>query len=251
MILNNLKKYELHNGECIEIMRKIEDKTIDMILCDLPYGTTDCSWDHIIPFDKMWEQYNRIIKDNGAIVLFSAQPFTTKLIHSNLKNYKYSWYWIKNTATGFTFAKHQPMRKVEDINVFYKKKPIYVPQGLVELEKPIIKKRRSKISNDDTIYNEKSLMKEHIVKYTNYPNNVLFFNKESKTVHPTQKPTDLLEYLIKTYTKENNIVLDNCMGSGSTGVACANANRKFIGIELNDKYFEIAKKRISESYLNK
>ncbi|WP_286149539.1 MULTISPECIES: DNA-methyltransferase [Bacillota] len=251
MILNNLKKYELHNGECIEIMRKIEDKTIDMILCDLPYGTTDCSWDHIIPLDEMWEQYNRIIKDNGAIVLFSAQPFTTKLIHSNLKNYKYSWYWIKNTSTGFAFAKHQPMRKVEDINVFYKRKPLYVPQGLIELEKPIVKKRRSKISNNDTIYNEKSLMKEHIVKYTNYPKNVLFFNKESKTVHPTQKPIDLLEYLIKTYTKENDIVLDNCMGSGSTGVACANTNRKFIGIELNNKYFEIAKKRISESYLNK
>lgn len=251
MILNNLKKYELHNGECIEIMRQIEDKTIDMILCDLPYGTTDCSWDHIIPFEEMWEQYNRIIKDNGAIVLFSAQPFTTKLIHSNLKNYKYSWYWIKNTATGFAFSKHQPMRKVEDINVFYKRKPLYVPQGLVELEKPIVKKRRSKISNNDTIYNEKSLMKEHIVKYTNYPNNVLFFNKESKTVHPTQKPVDLLEYLIKTYTKENDIVLDSCMGSGSTGVACANTNRKFIGIELNNKYFEIAKKRISESYLNK
>lgn len=251
MILNNLKKYELQNGECIEIMRQIEDKTIDMILCDLPYGTTDCSWDHIIPLDEMWEQYNRIIKDNGAIVLFSAQPFTTKLIHSNLKNYKYSWYWIKNTSTGFAFAKHQPMRKVEDINVFYKRKPLYVPQGLIELEKPIVKKRRSKISNNDTIYNEKSLMKEHIVKYTNYPKNVLFFNKESKTVHPTQKPIDLLEYLIKTYTKENDIVLDNCMGSGSTGVACANTNRKFIGIELNNKYFEIAKKRISESYLNK
>lgn len=251
MILNNLKKYELYNGECIEIMRQIEDKAIDMILCDLPYGTTDCSWDHIIPFEEMWEQYNRITKDNGAIVLFSAQPFTTKLINSNLKNYKYSWYWIKNTSTGFAFSKHQPMRKVEDINVFYKRKPLYVPQGLVELEKPIVKKRRSKISNNDTIYNEKSLMKEHIVKYTNYPNNVLFFNKESKTVHPTQKPVDLLEYLIKTYTKENDIVLDNCMGSGSTGVACANINRKFIGIELNNKYFEIAKKRISESYLNK
>lgn len=251
MILNNLKKYELYNGECIEIMRQIEDKAIDMILCDLPYGTTDCSWDHIIPFEEMWEQYNRIIKDNGAIVLFSAQPFTTKLIHSNLKNYKYSWYWIKNTSTGFAFAKHQPMRKVEDINVFYKRKPLYVPQGLIELEKPITKKRKNKISNNDTIYNEKTLMKEHIVKYTNYPNNVLFFNKESKTVHPTQKPVDLLEYLIKTYTKENDIVLDSCIGSGSTGVACANTNRKFIGIELNNKYFEIAKKRISESYLNK
>ncbi|WP_317368875.1 site-specific DNA-methyltransferase [uncultured Tyzzerella sp.] len=232
-------------------MRKIEDKTIDMILCDLPYGITDCSWDNIIPFDEMWEQYNRIIKDNGAIVLFSVQPFTTKLINSNINNYKYSWYWIKNTSTGFVFAKHQPMRKVEDINVFYKKKPLYIPQGLIELEKPIVKKGKSKISNNDIIYNEKSLMKEYIAKYTNYPKNVLFFNKETKTVHPTQKPVDLLEYLIKTYTKENYIVLDNCMGSGSTGVACANTNRRFIGIELDNKYFEIAKKRIEESYLNR
>ena len=250
MILNNLKKYDLYNGECIEIMKKMEDKTIDMILCDLPYGTTDCSWDNIIPFDLLWEQYNRIIKDNGVIVLFSAQPFTTKLINSNLKNYKYSWYWIKNISTGFVFSKHQPMRKVEDINVFYKRKPLYMPQGLIELDKPIIKKRKSKTSNNDTIYSEKSLLKEHVIKYTNYPNNVLYFDKESKSIHPTQKPVDLLEYLIKTYTRENDIVLDNCIGSGSTGVACANTNRRFIGIELNEDYFEKAKDRIARAYMN-
>lgn len=244
----DIQKYKLINAECIQTMKSIDDKSVDLILCDLPYGTTDCSWDNIIPFDLMWEQYNRIIKDNGAIVLFSAQPFTTKLISSNLKNYKYSWYWIKNTCTGFAFAKHQPMRKVEDINVFYKKKPLYSPQGLVKLEKPIVKKRRCKISNNDTIYNEKTLMNDHIVKYTNYPTNVLFFNKESKSLHPTQKPVDLLEYLIKTYTRENDIILDNCMGSGSTGVATANLNRKFIGIELNQDYFKIAKDRIERAY---
>lgn len=230
-------------------MKTIRDKSIDLIICDLPYGTIECAWDNIIPFDLMWEQYNRIIKDNGAIVLFSAQPFTTKLIHSNLKNYRYSWYWMKNTVTGFTFAKHQPMRKVEDINVFYKKKPLYIPQGLVELEKPIVKKRKTKISNKDTIYKEETLMKEHIIKYTNYPNNVLHFNKESKTVHPTQKPIDLLEYLIKTYTAKDDLILDNCMGSGSTGVACGNTKRRFIGIELDKNYFEIAKRRIEKSYL--
>lgn len=245
----NIKKYEVFNGECIEIMRSIPSNSVDLVLCDLPYGTTNCSWDNIIPFDSMWEQYNRIIKDNGAIVLFSAQPFTTKLINSNLKNYKYSWYWIKNISTGFAFAKHQPMRKVEDINVFYKKKPLYIPQGLIELDKPIIKKRKSKISNRDTIYNKETLMKEHIVKYTNYPNNILSFNKESKTVHPTQKPVDLLEYLIKTYTVEGDVVLDNCMGSGSTGVASGNLKRKFIGIELDKNYFNIAKNRIEKSYL--
>ncbi|MEO3216609.1 DNA-methyltransferase [Romboutsia sp. 1001216sp1] len=230
-------------------MQSIKDKSIDLILCDLPYGTTDCKWDNIIPFDLMWEQYHRIIKDNGAIVLFSAQPFTTKLINSNLKNYRYSWYWMKNTCTGFAFAKHQPMRKIEDINVFYKRKPLYIPQGLKKLDKPKVKKRKSKISNKDTIYNEDTLMKEHIVEYTNYPNNVLEFKKESKTVHPTQKPVDLLEYLIKTYTMEGDIVLDNCMGSGSVGVATGNTNRKFIGIELDNTYFEIAKNRIEKAYL--
>ncbi len=247
--MENIKIYELHNKDCIEAMKNIKDKSIDLILCDLPYGTTDCKWDNIIPFDLMWEQYNRIIKDNGAIVLFSAQPFTTKLINSNIKNYRYSWYWMKNTCTGFAFAKHQPMRKVEDINVFYKRKPLYVPQGLKKLDKPKIKKRKNKISNRDTIYNEDSLMKEHIVEYTNYPNNVLEFKKESKTVHPTQKPVDLLQYLIKTYTLEGHIVLDNCMGSGSTGVACAKTNRKFIGIELDNTYFEIAKNRIEKAYM--
>ncbi|MDB8790667.1 site-specific DNA-methyltransferase [Romboutsia sp. 1001216sp1] len=245
----NIKRYEIYNGECISIMQSIKDKSIDLILCDLPYGTTDCKWDNIIPFDLMWEQYHRIIKDNGAIVLFSAQPFTTKLINSNLKNYRYSWYWMKNTCTGFAFAKHQPMRKIEDINVFYKRKPLYIPQGLKKLDKPKVKKRKSKISNKDTIYNEDTLMKEHIVEYTNYPNNVLEFKKESKTVHPTQKPVDLLEYLIKTYTMEGDIVLDNCMGSGSVGVATGNTNRKFIGIELDNTYFEIAKNRIEKAYL--
>ena len=249
MTINKLKKYELYNGECIEVMRTIEDKTIDMILCDLPYGTTSCGWDNIIPFDLMWEEYNRIIKDTGIIVLFSAQPFTTKLINSNLRNYKYSWYWIKNTCTGFAFAKHQPMRKVEDINVFYKKKPLYVPQGLKKLDKPIIKKRKVKIDSD-SIYKETTLLKEHKVEYTNYPNNVLFFNKETNTIHPTQKPVDLLEYLIKTYTRENDIILDNCMGSGSTGVAAANLKRRFIGIELDKKYFGKAKDRISRAYIN-
>lgn len=246
--MDNIKKYELYNGECIDLMKGIKDESIDLILCDLPFGTTSCKWDNIIPFEQMWEQYHRIIKPNGAIVLFSAQPFTTKLIHSNLKNYKYSWYWIKNKATGHVFAKYQPMRKVEDINVFYKNKPLYIPQGLVKLEKPIIKKKKTKQSNNDTVYDEASLMKEHIVEYTNYPNNLLFYSKEVNTVHPTQKPNDLLEYLIKTYTIENEIVLDNCMGSGSTGVACATTKRRFIGIELDDDYFKISKGRIEKAY---
>lgn len=240
-------KYKLFHGECLEVMKKeIADKSIDLILCDLPFGVTDCKWDSIINFDLLWEQYNRIIKDDGAIVLFSIQPFTTKLISSNIKNYKYSWYWVKNKCTGFAFAKHQPMRKVEDINVFYKKKPLYIPQGLKKLDNPILKKRKS--TRKENIYDMSTLNREYLVEYTNYPNNVLFFNKESKTIHPTQKPIDLLEYIIKTYTKENEIVLDNCMGSGSTGVACANTNRRFIGIEMGEEYFKNAKCRIERAY---
>ncbi|CEQ00523.1 DNA modification methylase [[Clostridium] sordellii] len=248
--MEKIRKYSLHHGNCLEIMKKIPEESISLILCDLPYGTTSCSWDSIIPFEDLWKQYNRIIKKNGAIVLFSAQPFTTKLINSNLKHYRYSWYWVKNKTTGFAFAKHQPLRKVEDINVFYKNKPQYIPQGLVKLDKPKVKKRKFKKINNDTIYGENSLMKEHIVEYTNYPKNVLYFNKEFKTVHPTQKPIDLLMYLINTYTNENgeHIILDNCMGSGSTGVACAKLNRRFIGIELDNNYFEIAKGRIERAY---
>lgn len=229
-------------------MQDIPDKKIDMILCDLPYGTTECKWDSMIPLDALWEQYKRIIKDNGAIVLFSAQPFTTKLIHSNLKNYKYNWYWLKNYATGFCFAKYQPMRRVEDICVFYKKQPAYNPQGLVKLDRPKIKKGKEK---EDSVYKSETLNKTFESKYTNYPKNVLEYTNEVKSnrnrLHPTQKPVALLEYLVKTYTNEGDIVLDNCMGSGSTGIACINTGRKFVGIELNDKYYEIAKQRINNA----
>lgn len=247
--MEKIRLYNLIHGECIEEMKNLKDKSIDLILCDLPYGTTNCLWDKVIDFDLLWKEYHRIIKDNGAIILFSAQPFTTKLINSNLKNYKYSWYWIKNKCTGFAFAKHQPMRKVEDINVFYKKKPLYVPQGLIKLDKPKLKKRKPKKQNSDDIYKTSTLLKEHVIEYTNYPNNVLYFDKETKTVHPTQKPHNLLEYLIKTYTREGDLILDNCMGSGSCGVAAAKNKRLFIGIELNKDYFDIAKDRIIKAYM--
>lgn len=225
-------------------MKDIPDGNIDMILCDLPYGTTECKWDFIIPFEPLWNQYKRIIKDNGAIVLFSAQPFTTKLIHSNFRNFRYCWYWKKNNKTGGQFAKVQPMRCVEDICVFYKHKPTYNPQGLVKLEKPIHHKKRQ-----SSLYSHRG--SGSVQKYTNYPVHLLEyigcgFGKE-KRMHPTQKPVDLLEYLIKTYTNEGDTVLDNCMGSGSTGVAAVNTGRKFIGMELNEKYFEIAKNRIDEA----
>lgn len=236
---------ELLKGDCLELMKNIENESIDLILCDLPYGTTDCKWDTIIPFEDLWQQYNRIIKKDGAVVLFSAQPFTTKLINSNIKNYRYSWYWLKNTVMGFNYARYQPMRKVEDINVFYKKHGVYNPQGLKSVEKP--KTRKSNFMGEkDCIIKSKSFSNSYTTKYTNFPNNVLNFNKEFG-LHPTQKPVPLLEYLIKTYTNENELVLDNCMGSGSTGVACVNTNRRFIGIEKDEKYYEIASQRIKEA----
>ena len=238
--------YQLLNGDCLELMKDIPDGSIDMILCDLPYGTTDCKWDSIIPLDKLWEEYMRVIKENGAIVLTAAQPFTTQLIHSNRRLFKYCWYWIKNTPTGFCFAKHQPMRKVEDVCVFYKKAPKYNPQGLVKIEnsKP---KLRKEIKRKDWIYRD-TLNGEFTPQWTNYPNNVLEFKSE-RGYHPTQKPVPLFEYLIKTYTDEGMTVLDSCMGSGTTGVACLNTNRRFIGIEQDETYFKVALERIGDCTL--
>lgn len=246
-----LKKYELVRGDCFDVMDDIETESVDLILCDLPYGTTACKWDSMLNLDLLWKQYNRIVKSNGVIVLFSAQPFTTKLISSNIKNYKYSWYWMKNISTGFTFAKYQPMRKIEEINIFYKKRPLYIPQGLVKLDKPKVHKRKMPSREGIYDFNNSLCEKKYVQKYSNYPNNVLMFDKEVNCIHPTQKPIKLLEYLIKTYTKENMVVLDNCMGSGSTGVACANTKRKFIGIEKDKEYYRLAEIRISKSYRNK
>lgn len=263
---------DLRCGDCLELMKDIPNKSVDMILCDLPYGTIACKWDIIIPFDKLWEQYNRIIKDNGAIVLFGSQPFTTLLITSNIENFKYEWIWEKQKASNFMGAKYQPLKYHENICVFSNKTHNYYPQRYKILEFKEIKKmsdkelkqlfetkdydRYGKIDIRKTI-NQPNYSKE--IHYGNingsrkkdeglrYPKSILKFNRGvNSNLHPTQKPTLLLEYLIKTYTNEGEIVLDNCMGSGSTGVACVNTNRNFIGIELDEKYFEIAKNRIED-----
>lgn len=239
--------YELHQGDCLEIMKDVPTGSVDMILCDLPYGTTDCKWDSIIPLNELWKEYERIIKEDGAIVLTAAQPFTTQLINSNMKLFKYCWYWLKNTPTGFCFAKYQPMRKVEDVCVFYKKAPKYNPQGLVKIKNPKPKLRKE-IERKDWVYRD-TLNGKFTPQWTNYPNNVLEIKTE-RGYHPTQKPVPLFEYLIKTYTDEGMIVLDNCMGSGTTGVACMNTNRKFIGIEMDEKYFNIALNRIANAKEN-
>lgn len=238
---------KLFNGDCLDIMKSIPDESIDLILCDLPYGTTACKWDTIIPFDDMWEQYNRIIKPYGAIVLFGNEPFTSKLICSNLKGFKYRWDWNKKIPSGMGYAKYRPMQQTEDIAVFTKsgEKTVYNPQ-MIKRDKPIKSGGNTKQTG---VYHGFKCMGEgkeykKTYEYKN-PITLIEFDKIRKgAVHPTQKPVDLLEYLIKTYTNEGDLVLDNCMGSGSTGVACQRLNRRFIGIELEEKYFNIAKERI-------
>jgi site-specific DNA-methyltransferase (adenine-specific)/modification methylase len=225
-------------------MKRIGDKSIDMILCDLPYGTTQNKWDSVIPLDELWKEYKRIIKDNGVIVLTSQGIFTAKLILSNEKWFKYKLVWEKSKATNFLNAKKQPLRKHEDICVFYNKQPQYNPQ--MTEGKPYDKGvRKNQLTGSYGDFNPVHVKSEGM----RYPTDVVYFKtaeSEGKVYHPTQKPVALLEYLIKTYTRENELILDNCMGSGSTGVACLNTNRKFIGIEKDDNYFEIAKKRIEE-----
>lgn len=245
------KEIQLLQGDCIELMKDIPDGSVDMILCDLPYGTTACKWDKIIPFEPLWKNYNRIIKDNGAIVLFATQPFTSKLVHSNIKNFKHSWIWHKKNAGNVLVAKYQPLKTTEEICVFSSGgKVVYYPifsEGHKDRtkEKPTKKKSDlfSGIKSGDFKHGKN---KEG---HQRYPKHLIEFSNASHKgkVHPTQKPVALLEYLAKTYTNEGEVVLDNCMGSGSTGVACVNTGRKFIGMELDEGYFNIAVKRINEA----
>ena len=233
-------------GDCLERMKEIESGSVDMILTDPPYGTTKCSWDSVIPLEPMWEQLKRVIKPNGAIVMTASQPFTTTLIASNMKMFKYCWVWEKNKATGHLNAKKRPLVAHEDVCVFYNNQPTYNPQGLIKKEKPTVNKgnRGSKgngSSGDCYGYAGKDAIQTH----TGYPRSV---HKESvdfkARYHPTQKPVALMEYLIKTYTNEGETVLDFCLGSGTTGVAAKKLNRDFIGIEMDDHYFQVAKDRI-------
>ena len=239
---------KIYNMDCLEGMKLIDSKSIDMILCDLPYGTTQCKWDIIIPFHKLWEQYERIIKDNGAIVLFGSQPFTSELIHSNLKLFKYCWVWDKVRGVGHLNAKKRPMMVTEDICVFYKNSCTYNPQ-MREREKP----RKSKNKATQEVYGKTKEIFEGEVLEKKYPINLITFSKSAQkdfTLHPTQKPVALCEYLIKTYTNENEVILDNCIGSGTTAIACINTNRTYIGFELNKEYYEIAKNRINKHIID-
>ena len=244
---------DLRKGDCLELMKDIPDKSIDAIICDLPYGTTACKWDTIIPFEPLWEQYKRIIKPNGAIVLFGSQPFTSALVMSNPKMFKYEWIWEKAVGSNFAALKYQPMKEHESVLVFSKGTHNYYPikEERKGSGKERIKHKYNALESKTGEANGGLLNTERTGNYGELrnPSSVQYFNNREgcRGLHPTQKPVALIEYLIKTYTNEGETVLDNTMGSGTTGVACVNTNRNFIGMELDDKYFEIAKARINEA----
>lgn len=239
--MNKIELNKIYNEDCLEGMKRIQDGSVDMILCDLPYGTTQNKWDSVIPLDKLWEQYERVIKERGAIVLTAQTPFDKALGTSNLKLLRYEWVWQKNKATGHLNANKMPLKEHENILVFYKKLPPYNP--VMGKGKPY--SNNHKPGDSGTNYGKVGFSKRENVT-TRYPRSILDFNVEAKPAHPTQKPVELFEYLIKTYTNEGETVLDNCMGSGTTAIACLNTNRNFIGFELDKGYFDIATKRIEE-----
>ena len=246
----------LIKGDCLVEMQNIPDKSVDAIICDLPYGTTACKWDTIIPFEPLWAQYKRIIKDNGAIVLFGSQPFTSALVMSNPKWFKYEWIWEKSVGSNFAALKYQPMKEHENVLVFSKATHNYYP---IKQERKGSGKERQKAGYSNSKATAKTgqfiggvmdaTKRKNEYEELRFPSSIQFFNNREKIrgLHPTQKPLDLLEYLVKTYTKEWDTVLDNTMGSGTTGVACRKLNRSFIGIEMDSKYFQIACDRIDNA----
>ena len=239
---------DLRLGDCLELMKDIPDGSVDLVLTDPPYGTTACKWDSVIPFEPMWEQLNRTIKPNGAICLFGSEPFSSALRMSNIKNFKYDWIWDKQRGSNFQNARKQPMKQHENICVFYKKQPTYNPQYWYST--PYETKERKRKNEIEGLRGGSAA---NICTATvsedgkRYPLSIIKMSRDGNRIHPTQKPIALLEYLIRTYTNEGETVLDFTAGSGSTGVACVNTNRNFIGIELDEGYFNIAKKRIEEA----
>lgn len=245
MLMSNI---QLYNGDCLEVMKQLQDNSIDAIICDPPYGTTPCEWDNVIPFDALWSEYHRILKPNGVVVLFSQEPFATYLRMSNIRDYKYDWYWEKERITNVFQVKQRAGKTVENICIFYNEQCTYNPQKSEHIGKPVSNKIGDNAKWSITLSGHTQTTKpfEYHDDGTRYPTQVLRLNRDNprERLHPTQKPVELLEYLIKTYTNAGDTVLDNCMGSGTTGVACQNLNRNFIGIELDEHYFQIAKERI-------
>lgn len=248
------KDITLLQGDCLELLKSIPDSSLDMVLCDPPYGTTQCKWDSIIPLEEMWKEIKRVMKHSGAVVLFGSQPFTSLLITSNLKQFKYNWVWEKSHAANFMVAKYKPLIKHEDVLVFcFGKIKTYNPQMVTG--KPVMKRIGEPESErkKDSIYGSKPKVLSNVLSDQYYPSSVQKFSSGamSKRIHPTQKPVALMEYLIKTYTKEDEIVLDFTMGSGTTGVACINTNRRFIGMEKDEGYFKVAEERIKQAIIEK
>lgn len=241
---------ELYNGDCLDVINKIPNNSIDCVICDPPYGTTPITWDKIIPFDKLWKEYNRIVKPNAAIVIFAQEPFATYLRMSNIKDYRYDWYWEKERLTNVFQVNRRCGKTVENIVVFYKQQCTYNPQKMEHTGKKVTNKigENARWSITQSGYEQTTRPFEYIDDGTRHPTQVLRINRDNprKRLHPTQKPVELLEYLVMTYTNEGDTVLDNCMGSGTTGLACKNLNRNFIGIEIDENYFKIAKDRIGE-----
>jgi site-specific DNA-methyltransferase (adenine-specific) len=234
---------ELYQGDCLEIMKTIPDDSVDMILADLPYEITAAKFDILIPFEPLWEQYNRIAKEDAAMVFTASQPFTTSLISSNLKNFRYEWIWEKPQGTNAMVAKIQPLKAHENIVVFYRKRPKYNPQMTISTPYGGFKSKQKKLGE---VYGDLDSKHRDNPEGTRYPKTVFRF-KQEKGLHPTQKPVPLMEYLIKTYTNENDVVLDNCFGSGTTGVAAKKNGRGFIGIELDEEYFKLGSERINKT----
>ncbi|MDA3854778.1 MAG: site-specific DNA-methyltransferase [Candidatus Woesearchaeota archaeon] len=252
-----IDNHRLIKGDCLEEMDRLilEGVKVDAIITDPPYGTTACKWDSVIPFELMWERLNKLIKVNGAIVLFGSEPFSSALRMSNIKNYKYDWVWVKHHKTGHLNAKNRPMKTTENIIVFSKSKHIYNPQGLIPFNKVVNNSDRTMSRGSDgssasSVINNAPISKNYFQKYTNYPVEILkFASLNSKAVHPTQKPVALMEYLIKTYTNEGETVLDFTMGSFTTAIACLNTKRSFIGIEKDEHYFQVGKDRLEKHLL--
>jgi len=261
---DNPKNYLL-NGDCLELMQDIPDKSMDAIICDLPYGTTACKWDSVIPFEPLWEQYNRIIKDNGAIVLFGSEPFSSHLRMSNIKNYKYDWTWKKSKPNGFQHSKNKPMKAIENIMVFSNapighksilkdKRMEYNPQGLKEVGIKKVKDcshRGNTMGGDGNKSSRPNQVGREYMAYTNFPSDFLEYGNiiGKNAIHPTQKPLELIKYLVRTYTNENDWVLDNTCGSNTTGIACYDLKRNYIGIEKDIDIYNVAKKRVEENIL--
>ena len=239
---------KIYLGDCLELMKEIPDKSIDCIICDLPYGTTACAWDSIIPFDKLWAEYKRIRKPNAPILLFGSEPFSTMIRMSNLSEFRYDWIWEKSQGANFVHAKIKPLKIHETISVFYGDiKTIYNPQGLRPCHK--VKSNSAKFGTNIRDWNHAD---EYVQEWENYPTSILRYSNPAgrERFHPTQKPVELIRYLVRTYTNEGDLVLDNCIGSGTTAVACIKEKRHFIGMELNKEYYDIACKRVKNELSN-